>query len=98
MLKIKDNIPLTELEKFGFSRYEELSGIEYYYINCGDNRSHIFVYLDDYTYDTNENVEKRQIALCSGYFGDYAETWFGEKQLDVLYDLIKADMVEKVEN
>lgn len=98
MLKIKDNVPLSELEKFGFRINKELSGIEYYYINCGDNRSHIFVYLDDYIYDTNDKVGKGQIALCSGYFGDYAETWFGEKQLDVLYDLIKADMVEKVEN
>lgn len=95
MLKIKDGIDLKILEKFGFRINKELN---FYYIDCGDNRSHIFVYLDDYIYDTNDKVGKGQIALSSGYFGDYAETWFGENQLDVLYDLIKADMVEKVEN
>lgn len=74
MLKIKDNIPLTELEKFGF----EFDGKEWQYatnfevLGVQDNRC-IFILVDN-------------------SFG-IAEDTFG-----ILYDLIKADMVEKVEN
>ena len=74
MLKIKDNIPLTELEKFGF----EFNGKEWQYattfevLGVQDNRC-IFILVDN-----SFNI---------------AEDTFG-----ILYDLIKSDMVEKVEN
>lgn len=68
MLKIKDNIDLKELEKFGFQ--QGLEGCYNYivktdYITGG-------VYID----------ENREV---------YCDNW----ALDILFDLIKADMVEK---
>lgn len=75
MLKIKDNIPLAELEKFGFEKIGE----NWYQFGSGWE-AHITVRPD------------RKIT-----FGD---EWWGEDfdLIDILYDLIKADMVEKVEN
>lgn len=75
MLKIKDNIPLTELEKFGF----EFNGKEWQYTNF-----------------TSEGLfvqDNRCIYILVDNIFDIAEDTFG-----ILYDLIKADMVEKVEN
>lgn len=85
MLKIKDNIPLKELEKFGFERIKN-ERLDYYEWDCDDNRSYITIGID------------RQISLISGLYGDVPEYDFDKNQLDILYDLIKADMVEKVDN
>lgn len=75
MLKIKDNIDLTELEKFGFNKcgknYEQFFGDETICVRC-DNRR---LYIETHN------------------MWDIAEDSFG-----LLHDLIKADMVEKVEN
>ena len=66
MLKIKDDVDLKELEKFGF-HYDEW----------------------DKVYETkNFTIKKnRSIAVHNG--GNWHRN-------DVLYDLIKADLVEKV--
>lgn len=78
MLKIKDNVDLKELEKFGliknnhhdlFTRYE-------YKPNNG-----ICLYVDEY----------KIISVFPTYY-DKLET----KIMDKLYDLIKADLVEKI--
>jgi hypothetical protein len=87
MLKIKDGIDLKELEKFWF----RVNSDGDYKCDLGDNRSDLVVYTENCP---EEEIVKGQIALRTGYYGDYPETWFCE-QLDVLYDLIKADMVEK---
>ena len=79
MLKIKDNVDLKELEKYGFKYYE---GKNY---NWYENKS-------------KENIELTYFVDCdfknisvSTYDGD-------EVELDnLLYDLIKADLVEKVD-
>ena len=89
MLKIKENIDLKELEKFGF----ELNYNGDYEYDVGDNRSNLVVFTVDCQED---DITKRQIALRTGTYGDYPETFF-DNQLNILYDLIKADMVEKVE-
>ena len=75
MLKIKDNIPLKELEKFDFEEIDE----NWWQIGSGWE-AHITVRPD------------RKIK-----FGD---EWWGEDfdLMDLIYDLIKADMVEKVDN
>lgn len=68
MLKIKDNIDLKELEKYGF-KYKHS-----YYVCCslyGDIS--IIIYAN------------RKINIITSH------------KLDVLYDLIKDDLVEKVE-
>ena len=79
MLKIKDNIDLKELEKFGFTfnnangkyevsnNYPMLKKKSYITINCWDRE--IYVYSDT---ENNDIVQ-------------------------ILYALIKADLVEKVE-
>ena len=74
MLKIKDNVDLKELEKFGFKLYKgyykkhlEFSGIE------------IFV-----------DVEQRIIERSNQFV-------FTKVYEDEIQDLIKADLVEKVQ-
>ena len=77
MLKIKDNVDLKELEKFGFIPE----------IYCGDR-----AYEKKYT---------------KGFYKEYIIIWWKDREIQVryngqilletLYDLIKADMVEKVE-
>ena len=76
MLKIKDNVDLKQLEKFGFvydidcnkyfkrTRQDEICSVQ-----CDDR----IIKFDD----------------CSGFCSIVS--------LDVLFDLIKADLVEKVE-
>ena len=92
MLKIKDNVDLKELEKYGFE-YDFISNN--YLINVDDKEANKlvadvpewkeFCFLQ--TYD-----DTREINL---YFQDM-EDYYSIK-LDILYDLIKADLVEKVE-
>lgn len=76
MLKIKDNVDLKELEKFGFkyvknSNYPMLSNEEYYYDYIGTIA----------IYETRDIIVKHT----------------GTETMNTLYDLIKADLVEKVE-
>ena len=74
MLKIKDNIDLKELEKYGL-KYQQV-GMDYAYAKYmlkGQHKECVIVWLD------------REIQV------DAIEI------LDTLYDLIKADLVEKEE-
>ena len=78
MLKIKDNVDLKELEKFGITpRYDELTGKIKKYKKQHDIEIH---YCDN---DHNHNPYWYIQAYCD---------------LNILYDLIKADLVEKVED
>ena len=89
MLKIKENIDLKELEKYGFyheKEEDENDVFDLYEYNCLDNRTYVQVYSDD-----------RIIVLHSGVYGDYPE-YYHKKTLDILFDLIQAGLVEKVEN
>ncbi len=82
MLKIKDNVDLKELEKYGFRKtivYDE----KIYYkdcICCGER-----VEIDI--------REDKSFDICWGYY-----TMRGEEQERFIQDLIKADLVEKVES
>jgi hypothetical protein len=78
MLKIKDNIPLKELEKFGFEKTGDFYRCPF---EC--------VYMSEIIVD--EPTRKIEIDGEVGYYE-------ADKYNDILYDLIKADMVEKVEN
>lgn len=74
MLKIKDNVDLKELEKFGF----ELNSDEEYQLTIQNNCRTLCVVEHD-----------RSIYVQSiGYV---------VQELDFLYDLIKIDLVEKVD-
>lgn len=88
MLKIKDNVDLKELEKFGFEVF--------------DNNTARKVYYDYYSGVSLENdtyfmIEHRKIWFVENGAKNSNERYFGNPQFNDLYDLIKADMVEKVE-
>ncbi len=85
MYKIRENVNLEELEKFGFEFdtssgfYERKIGNKWWNIICVDKDREIFEMTEEIGYwDTT--------------FSD--EEWFDTKNID---DLIKADLVEKVE-
>lgn len=77
MLKIKDDVDLKELEKFGFK--------------------------PDYYVDSKVYVKEFRVGI---FYKEYIIIWFkdrniqirnnGQKLLTTLYDLIKANLVEKV--
>ena len=70
MLKIKDNVDLKELEKFGFKK-------KYYYnayVLESENNKHDIVF----------ELPSRKLAFCNWSY-------------DILYNLIQAGLVEKVE-
>ena len=80
MLKIKDNIDLKELEKFGFVHLDGMG--------------------DCYTYHIpSEYGQKKDLHI--NRYGNMAiemyEHYYGMNIPNILYDLIKADLVEKVE-
>ena len=84
MLKIKDNVDLKELEKFGFEKDEYKEDVEMVYnyeefrteeIRIYKNKE-ISIYIDD------------ELYCCA------IDTEF----LEVLFDLIQAGLVEKVED
>lgn len=78
MLKIKDNVDLKELEKFGC----ELHWSGKCYLGGYDNRElHLRIYIDT-----------REIVMCEP-FRDNDGT---ENNIEILFDLIQAGLVEKV--
>jgi len=76
MLKIKDNVDLKELEKYGFKK-----GFDDYYIQS-----------DNYSVIIQLNKENKIIRTRTTDYNilQVRETW------NIIYDLIKADLVEKV--
>ena len=83
MLKIKDSVDLKELEKFGF-KYSSYNNS--YMIDLGEDRRGACCTL---------YIENRILYID---FGGDDNGYSGNDILnDVIYDLIKADMVEKVE-
>lgn len=76
MLRIRNDVDLKELEKFGFFREESFYGKEYY------------IYKEEF-YHIEISYDDRIIAfVCYVDFDFYAP--------EVLYDLTKAELVEKV--
>ena len=79
MLKIKDNVDLKELEKFGFRiEYSKYDGKPTTYVH--NNYEYVYVFIKDRKLTATANTYEEQRPIN-----------------DLLYDLIKADMVEKVE-
>ena len=79
MLKIKDNIDLKELEKYGF----DFDKYDYYY--------------DFKPYKENDGSYLLVRQDTKELYIDYVELEHIDKAVSILYDLIKADLVEKVE-
>ena len=75
MLKIKDNVDLKELEKFGFEYKKE---------------------DEQYILDTcKKEYGFSGFVVCEGSNYIYNYSSCNNDVLDILYDLIKADLVEK---
>lgn len=94
MLKIKDNVDLKELEKFGFDKSKIAN--ETYYIDetyKSDNE-----YCPQYTFSLIINWRNSKVknSLVGGFNAndDEIDEIF---DLDILYDLIKANLIEKVD-
>lgn len=91
MLKIKDNVDLKELEKFGF----KITKNEWF----KTNNDEAFEAIQDFETDgIKVNLAVEEYRRINFYFEEergYNYTRFNE--IDIIYDLIKADMVEKVE-
>jgi len=85
MLKIKDNVDLKELEKYGFYKPKKGEYKDYVLMTNDDNgnNSHISI--------CNYDGKQRSIMLIENAYS-YK---LGQ---DMLYDLIKADLVEKVDD
>lgn len=84
MSKIKDSIDLKELEKFGFEYFDEFEEEGVFIKEIQNGYAKIII-------DEND----RCIEIMG--FNDTPSCSFILQDLDILYDLIKADMVEVVE-
>lgn len=80
MLKIKDEVDLKELEKFGFMKDKSIDDGEYYYRICN-----IFI--------GNNKIILQDDGI--NFYKPILDYEFNQEEVDVLYDLIKADIVEK---
>lgn len=80
MLKIKDNVDLKELKKYGFIERDDLGVINYCYYK-----------------ENKELWISGQRIVCVGVDCEMVsyET-IPDEILDILYELIKADLIEKV--
>lgn len=85
MLKIKDNVDLKDLEKFGFKKYDWDYGYFYTKVICEGRRGQQF----------------EIIVADNRTINGYSEGADGDGEVscldDTLYDLIEAGYVEKVE-
>ena len=81
MLKIKDDVNLKELEKFGFIKYRNIDdGEEYWCI------ADLFIGKD------RRILQDDGINPCKSI--DYK---LSKREVEIIYDLTKAGLVEKVE-
>lgn len=97
MLKIKDNVDLKKLEKFGF---EEQMANTYYKIEKNDDlRFESGILVNPYYGDLNGT---REIVYYTNSIENDIQLEEDDldmtSNIDTLYDLIKADLVEKVDD
>ena len=103
MLKIKDEIPLSELEKFGFedksvcySKYVEQ--INYNDTHYSYTESNTFIVVNKYSRDIwigrqcklKNTEESKDCIVANGVFEVV-------RDLDIVYDLIQEGLIEKLE-
>lgn len=81
MWKIRDDVDLKELEKFGFE-YEEEDGEKYWCKYLSDNQHKLFIYKDD------RKIRQGKFVLIFGY----EEVKLEEKWIQ---DLVKEGLVVK---
>ena len=93
MLKIKDSVDLKELEKFGFKfTYDPTTGdFEY-----AEKKIILGIPKHSYLLGIDKN-RKLELFIYTNYALQGISSNIDDMLLDNIYDLIKADMVEKVE-
>lgn len=80
MLKIKDDVNLKELEKFGFKKEPMI------YVKTIERKNEGFLTFQKYIY---VDEKTRELAIQEGMFNV-------DKELETIYDLIQADLIERV--
>ena len=98
MLKIKENIELKTLKKYGFQEVQQNERINYVYMpvdEIWDNHGNTIVVCND---SNLFNLDRYigEDRLLEFRFNEQASFEF-EKTIELLFDLIKAGLVEKVE-
>ena len=106
MLKIKDNIDLKELEKFGFIYYKKerqnngnpkfYNGFKTYFeigYIWDDGVNTVEVVIERINANWNFHNQEREIYV---FESDY-DMDVSDNMIDLLFDLIQAGLVEKVE-
>ena len=91
--KIKDNVKLKQLEKFGFQHWQ--IGFDGWYYKDIDKGS-----IDEIViYDQVDSFEVKRFGICERYILFYKELGLKSAFMKKKYikDLIKAGLVEKVE-
>lgn len=104
MLKIKDNVDLKELEKFGFKpKYDEDTGeVVKYYMSTESKYKFDIEKLGFKPSFSLKEILKRILFIEHNWIDGWvirAKNYgaFTDINVDIIYDLIKANMVEKVE-
>lgn len=88
MLKVKDNIDLKELEKFGFGRNYPTTDL--YVLRVFNEKN--------YGYSISINNRTRKIRVGIAMDGNISTIKNVDELSDVLFDIIQAGLVEKVED
>ncbi len=86
MLKIKDNVDLKDLEKFGFE-YDEMRCFGKPAFICKNELIGVNIF---------ENIQKGICNIKEKEFLSFSFD-FNESLLELIYDLTKADLIEKVD-
>ena len=99
MLKIKDDVDLKELEKFGFKpKYDEDTGeLKEYYKEYCEKLKEACYYEKIGFYVTKKKRLFSTKRNCCGHLWDIFSERFGNQIMNLIYDLIQAGLVEKVE-
>lgn len=98
-LRIKDDVDLKELEKFGFKpKYDEDTGElkEYYKEYCEKIGDAMYSEKIGFYIKKKKRFFSTKLQCC-GYVWNIFSQRFGSEMMDLIYDLIKKDLVEKVE-
>lgn len=98
MLKIKDSVDLKELEKFGFKEVQQDKRINYIYMPVKETwlNSGNLIKINADRNLFNLNYYEKEDRIINFEFNTQATNDFN-KTIIVLYDLIQAELVEKVE-
>ena len=102
MLKIKDNVDIKELEKFWFKpRYNEYTGEVMEYYLSEESKYDFNIKKLNFTTALKLNEILSRLFKINRYYNCWIikirhYSNFTDVALDLLYDLIKADLVEKV--